>query len=65
MTLPEIKRVVSEWETPRGGERFKIIKIYFKSTNGLAGMKDLMLGSKLDLVEGLQPNLKELEIRFM
>ena len=60
MTLPEIKRVVSAWETPRGGERFKIVKIYFKSTNGLAGMKDLMLGSKLDLVEGLPTELERI-----
>ena len=46
ITLPEVKRVVPVWETPRSGERVRIIKILLKSKKGLQGMKDLMQGSK-------------------
>ena len=56
--LPEIKRVLQPWETPRGGDRFRIIKIFFKSKTGLAAMKDLMHGSKLDLVDSLPTELE-------
>ena len=58
ITLPEIKRVLPAWETPRGGDRFRIIKIFFKSKTGLVAMKDLMHGSKLDLVDGLPTELE-------
>ena len=57
LALPELKRALPVWESPRGGERFIIIKIYFKTNNGLEAMKDLLHGSKLNLVDGLPSEL--------
>ena len=51
--LPELENITSAWETPRNGNRFKILKLCFKDGTGLDTMKDLLYGSKLDLLEGL------------
>ena len=60
ITLPDVKRVLTVWETPRGGDRFRIIKILLKSKKGIVRMRDLMHGSKLDLVDGLPTELESL-----
>ena len=59
LTLPELDKVISEWETPRSGDRFKILKLCFKSDEGLEIMKDLLYGSKLDIIEGFPTELEE------
>ena len=59
LLLPDVESVAATWEMPRDGNRFKIIRICFKDKRGLGIMKDLMYGSKLNLVEGFP---KELEM---
>ena len=54
----QLEKVVPSWETSRNGNRFRILKILFKSEQGLTTMRDLLHGSKMDLLEGLS---KELE----
>ena len=46
LTLPDLDEVVSAWETPRNGDRFKILRVFFKSEVGLEIMRDLLHGSK-------------------
>ena len=57
--MPELDDIVVAWETPRNGDRFKILKVCFKSSEGLITMRDLLYGSKLGLVAGLPGNLRE------
>ena len=57
LTLPDLDEVVSAWETPRNGDRFKILRVFFKSEVGLEIMRDLLHGSKLGLVYGLPHKL--------
>ena len=33
LILPDLDDVVSAWETPRDGDRFKILRVFFKSEN--------------------------------
>ena len=56
--LPELWKVVSVWETPRIGDRFKILRLLFKSTEGIDTMYDLLHGSKVDLVAGFPEELE-------
>ena len=57
LNLPQLEEVVSAWETPRDGDRFKILRVFFKSEDGLETMRDLLHGSKLGLVNGLPHEL--------
>ena len=58
LVLPELDKVKAGWEKPLDSNRFKILRIYFKTDSGLDTMLDLLHGSKIDLVEGFP---KELE----
>ena len=58
LPLPEITSVTPSWETPRDGARFKIVRICLRDENGLDTMKDLMQGSKLNLVNGFPRELE-------
>ena len=60
LPLPEIESVSSKWEIPRDGDRVKIVRICFKTETGIGIMKDLMYGSKLNLVEGFPEELETL-----
>ena len=60
LSLPEVESVAATWETPRDGERFKIIRICFKTDSRVGIMKDLMYGSKLNLVDGFPKQLEML-----
>ena len=55
LVLPELDKVKAEWEKPREGDRFRILRLYFKSDTGLDTLFDLLYGSKIDLVDGF-PN---------
>ena len=57
--LPQIESVRPVWETPKDGNRFKILRVSFKSTEGLIAMHDLLYGSKIDLIEGFPQELEE------
>ena len=57
LTLPDLDEVVSPWENPRNGDRFKILRVFFKSEIGLEIMRDLLQGSKMGLVYGLPHKL--------
>ena len=59
LVLPELDKVIPIWEKPRDGDRFKILRILFKSEEGLNTMFDLLHGSKADLVEGFPLELQE------
>ena len=58
LKMPELDDIVVAWETPRNGDRFKILKVCFKSSGGLITMRDLLRGSKLGSVAGLPGNLR-------
>ena len=60
LVLPELENITTAWETPRNGNRFKILKLCFKDGTGLDTMKDLLYGSKLDLLEGLPRELEKI-----
>ena len=55
--LPDLDEVVPEWETPRNGNPFKIIRVFFKTEKGLETMRDLLHGSKVGLINGLPQEL--------
>ena len=59
LSLPDLDEIVSAWETSRDGNRFKILKVCFKSDEGLETMRDFLLGSKVGLVEGLPQELSK------
>ena len=59
IVLPEVEKVVPFWETSRNGNRFRILRILFKSEQGLATMCDLLHGSKVNLLEGLPTELEK------
>ena len=56
LILPDLDEVVSPWETPHG-DRFKILRVLFKSEVGLETIRDLLHGSKVGLVNGLPREL--------
>ena len=57
LILPELDEVVPEWETPRNGNQFMIIRVFFKTEKGLETMRDLLHGSKVGLINGLPQEL--------
>ena len=57
LRLPVLDEIVPAWETSKDGNRFKILRVCFKSNEGLETMRDLLLGSKAGLVEGLPHEL--------
>ena len=57
--MPELDDIVVAWETPRNGDRFKNLKVCFKSTEGLITMRDLLHGSKLGLDACLPGDLRK------
>ena len=58
LALPELKSVVPEWETPRSGNRFKVLLASFKSDHSLSIMLDLLHGSKIDILSGFPEELE-------
>ena len=60
LVLPELDKVKAEWEKPREGKRFRILRIYFKSATGLDTLFDLLYGSKIDLVDGFPEELVDI-----
>ena len=58
--LPELEKIISKWENPRNGDRFKILSVLFKSEQGLTRMRDLLHGSKADFVEGFPTEIGDI-----